>query len=246
MAVRTVGLSGVARQATGYDRAQIKYVQNGQVWTAIKLSPEEFDESHRKALLTAHFTPSRELVFSTPGWRSCWLGAGEEKVVYLVIDVQDRAFALEVLAKGTYLAGRLAEGHYFADMQLPLLTNVRWDDRSLFGHIFSGEVKAREFIYGDTLSGPGLRNPAIRTIAFGFGLLGRLSKSWAAFVVAPRYLTIRKIYRDAHEANVMLEILPLHNPEKKSHYLLPIPWLEEDGKLRFRFFRLTPIDVRAR
>ena len=152
MAVRTARLAGVTRTVKVNPKAEIKYGQNGQIWTATKLSPAEFDETHRQALLTAYFTPERELVFGTQGWRSCWVGAGEEKVVYLVIDNQDRAFALEVLAKDSYLEGRLVEGHYFGEFCAPHLVNHRWDTRSLHGHIFSGIVKAREFIYGDTLA----------------------------------------------------------------------------------------------
>ena len=160
MAVRAARLAGVTRTVKTHHKAEVKYVLNGQVWTATKLSMDEFDDSHRQALLTAYFTPERELAFGIPGWSSCWVGAGEEKVVYLVIDPQQRAFALEVLCKDSYLEGRLVEGHYFGEFCSPHLVNHRWDTRSLHGHIFSGIVKAREFIYGDTLAGPGLHKPS--------------------------------------------------------------------------------------
>lgn len=246
MAVRAARLAGVTRTVTANPKAEIKYVQNGQLWTATKLLPAEFDDAHRQALLTAYFTSDRELAFATPGWRSCWIGAGEEKVVYLVIDAQERAFALEVLAKGSYLEGRLVEGHYFGEFCSPHLVNHRWDTRSLHGHIFSGIVKAREFIYGDTLAGPGLHQPPLIRSSIFHQALGYLSKSWSHMVVGVRYGRIKKIYRDAHEANVMIELIPLNNPEKKNHYLFPVLWLEEDGRLHWRYYRLTPIDVRVR
>jgi hypothetical protein len=246
MAVRTVRLAGVTRTVNVNPKAEIKYVQDGQVWVATKLSPAEFDDTHRQALLTAYFTPERELVFGTPGWRSCWVGAGEEKVVYLVIDAHDRAFALEVLAKDSYLEGRLVEGHYFGEFCAPHLVNHRWDTRSLHGHIFSGIVKAREFIYGDTLAGPGLHTPPVISSNIFYRVIGGLSKYWSHMVVGPRYMSIKRIYRDAHEANVAVELIPLHNPEKKKHYLFPLLWLEEDGRLHWRYYRLTPIDVRVR
>lgn len=246
MAVRAVPFGRVAPAVNSVPGAEISYVRNGQVWQAVKLDPVDFEESHRQALLTARLTPERELVFGAPGWKSVWIGAGEEKAVFLVIDPLNRAFALEVLAKGTYLAGRLTEGHYFADLHVPGLANVRWDSRAVCGHIFSGEVKAREFIYGDTLSGPGLKpEPAVKPSLLA-RLVGKCSRSWAYSVVYARYKQIRRTYKDAHEANVMFELLPLNNPEKKDHYLFPLLWLEEDGRLHLRFYRLTPIDVRIR
>ncbi len=246
MAVR-VATIGRRRGATGPVKgADIRYVVDGRVQTAVKLPPSSWDESHRRVLLTATLSPQRELVFGVPGWRSCWIGAGEEKAVFLVIDPQDRAFAVEVLARGSYLQGHLAEGHYLDELYLPGLSNVRWDERSLCGHVFSGQVKVREFIFGTTLAGPGLRQaPAVRP-SWLARLIGGISHAWAAWVVYPRYHRMRRRYRDAHEANVMIEVMPISNPEKKSHYLLPIPWLEEDGRLHLRHYRLTPIDVRAR
>lgn len=246
MAVRAVGLGRATRVVRDSRRAAISYVKEGQVWQATKLPLAEFDQSHRRALATAHLNVERELVFETPGWKSCWIGAGEEKAVFLVVDPQERAFALEILAKGTYLEGHLTEGHYLADLYVPGLAGTRWDKRALFGHIFSGHVKAREFIYGDTLAGPGLRQVPVAPVSFLKRFVGQCGKMWTHWMVWPRYGSVRRRYRDAHEANVMIELIPLHNPEKKTHYILPVPWLEEDGRLHLRYYRLTPIDVRIR
>lgn len=224
--------------------APITYIYKGEVCSAVKLCPAEFGEAHRRALASLHLGKQRELYFGVPGWRSCWVGAGEEKVVYLIIDPQQRAFAIEVLSKSTYLEGFLTEGHYFGEIFVPGLCNVRWDERSLFGHIFSGRIKAREYIYGETLAGPGLLTEHWSKANFLARLIGRIGHSWASFVVAPRYNQVRKFYRDTHEANVMIEVMPLSNPEGKDHYMFPVPWLEEDGKIYLRFYRLTPIDVR--
>jgi hypothetical protein len=226
--------------------ATIYYTLDNQVQETTKLSLAEFNEGHRQALLTLRFNQNRELVFGVPGWKTCWVGAGEEKAVFLVIDPQNRAFALEILAKASYLDGRLTEGHYFADLHVPGLTNKRWDTQALSGHTFSGRVKAREYIYGDTLAGPGLKTKPARPANLFKRLIGKISRVWANSVVYPRYEQVRRTYRDAHEANVMYELLPLANPERKKHYFLPILWLEEDSRLHWRFFRLTPIDVRLR
>ncbi|MDB5078776.1 MAG: hypothetical protein JWP00_700 [Chloroflexi bacterium] len=247
MAVRAVRVGRWVQQPTKPVSATTFYYScNNQVIVASKLKLAEFDEGHRQALLTARFNENRELVFGVTGWRSAWVGAGEEKAVYLIIDAQNRAFALEVLAKASYLDGKLTEGHYFADLHVPGIANVRWDKQSLFGHIFSGEVKAREFIYGDTLAGPGLRTKLVKPVNPLKRLIGGFCKFWAHSVVIPRYEAVRRTYRDAHEANVMVELLPISNPERKKHYLFPILWLEDDCRLHLRYFRLTPIDVRLR
>lgn len=199
---------------------------------------------HRRALVSMYLTANRELAFGVPGWKSRWIGAGEEKVVYLVVDPQNRAFALEILSKSTYLEGHLTEGYYLGEVFVPGLCNARWDERSLFGHIFSGRIKAREYIAGETLAGPGLHSDHWQKANLFSRFIGKFGHWWANFVVAPRYTEIRRFYRDTHEANVMIEVMPLANPEGKTHYLLPVPWLEEDGKIYLRYYRLTPIDVR--
>ncbi len=226
--------------------SEILYAQYGQVKKATKLVPHEFDEAHRLAIANLHMSSRRELIFDTPGWQSFWIGAGEEKAVFLVIDPQSRAFALELLAKGTYLEGHLAEGHYFADLHVSGLSNFRWNSQSYFDHVFSGRIKVREFVYGDTLAGPGLRVPPLVPVSWPRKLVNWLVRNWISWVISPRYWHFRRLYRDAHEANVMIEVLPLNNPERKSHYLFPLPWLEEDGRLHLRYYRLTPIDVRTR
>lgn len=248
MAVRAVSVGHWLKTTTtsAVRGAAIYYTLGDQVLEATKLNLGEFDEWHRQAVLTARLNENRELVFGVPGWKSVWMGAGEEKAVFLVIDSHNRAFALEVLAKASYLDGRLTEGHYFGDLIVPGLINTRWDNSSLFGHIFSGEVKAREFIYGDTLAGPGLRTLPVKPGNLFNKCLGQMCRHLRNNVVALRYDKVRRTYRDAHEANVVVELLPLSNPENKKHYFLPTLALEDDGKLHWRFFRLTPIDVRLR
>lgn len=248
MAVRAVSVGHWLKASkTSVARgAAIYYSLGDQVFQATKLNLEEFDEWHRQAIMTARLNENRELIFGVAGWKSVWMGAGEEKAVYLVIDSHNRAFALEVLAKASYLDGRLTEGHYFSDMVAPHLINARWDNSSVFGHIFSGEVKAREFIYGDTLAGPGLRAKPAVPANFVKRAIGQFCRVMRHNAVALRYEKVRRTYKDAHEANVVVELLPLSNPENKKHYFFPTIALEDDGKLHMRFFRLTPIDVRIR
>jgi hypothetical protein len=188
MAVRAIPAGRWLRATTKPVRgAAIYYTWGSQVLEATKLSLAEFDEGHRQALFTARFNANRELIFGVPGWKSAWVGAGEEKAVFLVIDAQNRAFALEILAKASYLDGRLTEGHYFGDLIIPGLINLRWDKDSLFGHIFSGEVKAREFIYGDTLAGPGLRTKPTLPVNIFKRAIGKICRAWTHNVVALRY-----------------------------------------------------------
>ena len=246
MAVQSVGVKRSRTLAYPQQGADIKYGLDNRVWTATKLCPQEFDEGHRQAIVRIEMNADHELVFNVPGWKSVWIGAGEEKTVFLLVDPQNRAFALELLARGTYLEGHLAEGHYFAQLYIPAISNVRWNADSCFDQIFSGQVKVREFVYGDTLAGPGLRRAPIVRPPLGGRVVKWLARRWINWTIAPRYNYFRRLYRDAHEGNVMIELMPLSNPEHKSHYLLPIPWLEEDGHLHLRYYRLTPIDVRAR
>jgi len=248
MAVRAVSVGHwlKASSTSAVRGAVIYYTWGDQVLEATKLNLGEFDQWHRQAVMTARLNEKRELVFGVPGWKSVWMGAGEEKAVFLVIDSHNKAFALEVLAKASYLDGRLTEGHYFDDMVVPGLINKRWDSSSLFGHIFSGEVKAREFIYGNTLAGAGLKTQPAKPANFIKRAVGGFCRAWTRNAIALRYEKIRRTYKDAHEANVVVELLPLSNPENKKHYFLPTISLEDDGRLHLRYFRLTPIDVRLR
>lgn len=222
----------------------IKYRLNGQTFEAQKLDPAEFSAAHRQILSTARLTDNRRLLFDNPAWRSLWLGAGEEKSVYLVVDEVNRAFAVELLVQGGYLNGHLTEGYYLTEMHLSNIAGLRRDDKACISLKYSGEARIREYIYGETLAGPA--NQAMQPKGTWLARqINCLSLSWAAMVVASRYASLRHIYKDAHEANVVIELIPLHNPERKSHYLLPIPALAHDGHLHWYFYRLTPIDVRS-
>ncbi len=222
----------------------IQYKLNGKLFSARKLDPADFSPNHFQTLGTARFNPEGKLIFSNPNWQSVWLGAGEEKTVFLIVDEERRAFALELLVRGGYLNGRLTEGYYLADLHLSQIGGLKRDPNALLSLTFSGEAKAREYIYGETLAGPALAafRPKANLLAKA---INQVSMCWAAYVTAPRYGNLRQIFKDAHEANVMIELVPLHNPERKSHYLFPIPALAQDGRLHWFFYRLTPIDVRA-
>jgi len=222
----------------------IKYLRNGELSEATKLDPAEFSAAHLQTLNTATLTADRELIFGNPHWHSFRLGAGEEKTVFMVVDEAQRAFALELLVRGGYLNGHLAEGHYLADLRLSEIAGLKREPKAMLSLVYSGEVRVREFIYGDTLvsSSRSLPQPKGSILKSLFDGLGRW---WARQVIFTRYQEIQRIYKDAHEANVIIELIPLHNPERKSHYLLPIPALACDNRLRWYFYRLTPIDVRA-
>lgn len=222
----------------------IQYVIDGKVQRAKKLDPVDFSSAHVATLQTAHFTEDRRLFFDNPAWQSVWLGAGEEKTVFLVVDEAQRAFALELLVRGGYMSGRLTEGYYLAEMQFSRVNGLKRDPNALLSMVYSGEAKIREFIHGETLLSAFAKNTRPQATWFS-RLVHRVSMCWAASVAEPRYSEVRHTFKDAHEANVMLELIPLHNPERKSHYMFPVPAISHDGRLRWHFYRLTPIDVRA-
>lgn len=228
--------------------AQFKYYLNGQVVTLTKIKGEEFTPQHWHAIESAHFDSEGHLLFNNPEWHSVWLGAGEEKAVYLITDENYKAFALELLDRATYLEGKLMEGEYFGDVNLPEVKGYKPNPGSLVGHVFGGRGRVREFIYGETLAGP-LILPGHKD-AYKMPLplvwLTWLSRKLSRSKVEARYKVLRQQYSDAHEANVVIELLPLKNPEMKSHYWLPLLWSDHDGYPHWRFFRLTPIDVRIK
>jgi hypothetical protein len=246
VAGRLVGAVAANRVAEAQDRAAyIHYILNGEQFRAKKLDPVDFSAAHIQTLGSARLSDSRQqLSFDNPAWKSIYLGAGEEKAVFLIIDEEERAFALELLVKGGYLNGRLTEGYYLADLHLSHISGVRRDPKAILSLTYSGEAKVREFIYGATLVEVALgtrraeANPLFRFIS-------AVAMNWASYVINPRYHQVRRTFKDAHEANVAIELIPLHNPERKSHSLLPIPVVAYDKKLHWYFYRLTPIDVRA-
>jgi hypothetical protein len=230
--------------------ALIKYRQGGTALTALKLLPGQYSEHHRQVLRQLSMNHLGELVFPEMGWKSLWIGAGEEKAVFLVIDPKSRAFALELLGKDGYKGGKLINGYYLDEVFLPHLCGHRWHADSIFGHVFSGHVKVREYIYGETLAGPQLKPHKHHPHLEGrdlhpYRLVNTLSRRIAHWVVSPAYWRVRNVYHDTHEANVMIELVPLANPEKKPVFPLPLPWLEPDGRLGWYFIRFTSIDVRT-
>jgi hypothetical protein len=222
----------------------VQYVFGGQVFSAQKIDPVNFTAHHISIIKTATLTENRELVFANPAWQSVWLGAGEEKAVYLVVDEHRQAFAIELLVKDGYQYGHLTEGYYLAEMNLPQICGLKRVQSACLSLVYSGEIKVREFIYGETVADISFKssrkkgNPVWAFIDF-------MSKKWARFVFMPRHVELYRTFRDVHDANIMIELIPLHNPQRKKHNKIPIPFLAEDGNLRLFYYRLTPIDVRA-
>lgn len=237
--------AAVAAKQTVDRNYYIQYEVNGVLHRARKLDPVDFSAAHLQTLSTAHLTSDRKLVFNNPGWRSVHLGAGEEKAVFLIVDEAHRAFALELLVRGGYLNGRLTEGYYLADLRIPAVCGEKRDPNAILSLTYNGEAKVREFIYGATLVDVALGTRRTRANKL-LRMISAAAMQWASYVVAPRYEQVRRTFKDAHEANVAIELIPLHNPERKTHFLFPIPALGQDKRLHWYFYRLTPIDVRAR
>jgi len=242
--------AGKVVTAANLPSATIKFYLDGEAHSAVKIRPEEYSEYHHRILQEVKMVNGGALHFSEPGWQSVWIGAGEEKSVYLVIDSLNRAFALEVLGKDGYRHGELIGGHYFDDLHISGVCGKPWNSEAIFGHVFSGRVRAREFIYGETLAGPPRLDadcedhPHTKHYKIGHAV-SAISRTIAHSMVTPRYWKVKRIFHDAHEANVMIEFVPLHNPEKKPHYLFPLPFLEADGRISWFFIHFVAIDVRT-
>jgi hypothetical protein len=229
---------------------QVKYMSNGQVQSAIKLPLDGFTEYHHRVIRGLAMNRNGELVFSEQGWSSIWLGAGEEKSVYLIIDPHGYAFAMELLGRDGYKNGELVEGHYFMEVFLPKISGHLWHSEAIFGHTFSGVAKIREFIYGEILAGTAYRDhygecEPDPNIPATHRFITSISRRLARWLLSGSYWKIKRRFQDTHEANVMIELIPLHNPENKAHCPLPLPWAEADGTLKWWYVRLTAIDVRT-
>ncbi len=235
-----------AKQLAASDKRlfYIKYPINGVIRKATKLDPVDFTTQHLTTLASGHFDANNRLAFDNPAWGSAWLGAGEEKAVFLIVDGENRAFALELLVQGGYQDGRLVDGYYLANFQISQIAGRKRDPRCAFSLKFSGEAKAREFIFGETLAGPPLKHMS-PSGNFGNSIINKLAWRWAKSIVYPYFCENQRRYRDAHEANVAIEFIPLHNPQRKSHFLFPILALGHDGRLHWYYYRLTCIDVRT-
>ena len=227
---------------------EIKYYLNGRLQTLTKIQAEEFSPAHWRTLQNISFDETGHLLFDNPEWQSLWLGAGEEKTVYLIVDEKAHAFALELLDRRTYLEGQLVEGQYFGDVFMSKINGYKPNPESLVGHVFGSRGRVREFIYGETLAGKLTqpRHKEARRLPLPMLLLTWISYHLARMMVFGRYAYIQEQYSDAHEANVAIELIPLHNPEQKKHYFLPLLWSDQAGHLHWYYFRLTPIDVRTK
>ncbi len=237
-------VSAMHQAATEKRLTYIIYNFYGETKRARKLDPVDFSAEHLATLRTGFFDDQNRLAFVDPGWKCVWVGAGEEKAVFLVVDNENRAFALELLVKDGYQNGRLIDGYYLADLQLSQVAGRKRDPRCALSLVYSGQAKAREFIFGETIAGPPLNNMR-PTGNRSRRVINALSWNWAKSIIFPGYSKIQQKYRDAHEANVAIELIPLPNPEGKSHFLMPVPLLAHDKRLHWYFYRLTPIDVRT-
>lgn len=211
-----------------------------------KLTVAEWSEHHSQVLQEAQLTNAKHLQFPETGWSSLWLGAGEEKAVFLVIDPQDRAFALEVIDERRFMGGKLVEGTYFAEFTIPGIAEFEVSPGRPFSQIYTGKVKAREFIVGDVWADWGRcwfeRLPAWK--AFLMFLPLSIFSGIGILLAGPKRNYLQKQWDDAHDANLAIEMLPLSNPERKDHYPLPLLYVDYGGKCHLCWIRLTPIDVR--
>jgi hypothetical protein len=192
-----------------------------------KLAPGEFGDAHREAVLAMRLDSDR--LVSGPGWVTGFLGAGEEKAVHVVQDPDGRVFALEVIDERGYLRGRLADGHYFADLRVPGL--IQAADAASFARRATGLVRAREYVHGWEWA-------RFRLDARRGTWLDGMVTGWLQMALMTPMREYRSRFGDVHERNVMFELRPRGAPG------VPVPGRDPRGRLRLFRIGLRPIDVR--
>jgi hypothetical protein len=195
-----------------------------------KIPVTEFSAHHQEVCSTLRWKDGH-LVLSDARWRSTFLGAGEEKAVYCLCDHNTRVFALEVLDERTYRNGRFVNGTYFYDAYAEGLSRVKLYPKAVMGLMFTGRIKAREYVYGYEWARfhyqPDSEHP-----------LDGLLTSTLHYRLAAQFAVLQNLYQDVHEGNVLFELRETHERG------IRIPVRDWSGRLRIVKVGLQPIDVR--
>lgn len=197
--------------------------------TVEKIQPDQFSSDH-KEIVRGVTHNNGQLRFADDRWVSEFLGAGEEKAVFCVCDHNDRVFALELIDERTYLNGRFVGGKYFCDTTAPALRKAQPNGKSLIRLMFTGKVKAREYVDGYEWARFQYDREK-KTWVDGW------LTSWLRLFLGAQFEHYRARYKDVHERNVMFEI----REEGKGVPVIAKDWI---GKVRMLKVGLQPIDVR--
>ena len=201
-----------------------------QVRSVTKIREQDFTPLHRDFLSQMRYEHDT-LIFPDDRWNARYLGRGEEKAVFCVCDHEQRVFAVELIDERHYLNGRFATGQYFFTMRVPALTGVRAQADSEFGLMFTGLIKAREFVHGHVWARFQF-DPHKKTA------LDSLLTSMLQSVYRAQFLEYRSRYKDVHEWNVAFEI------RSRQERGFPLLIRTETGRLALVKVGLQPIDVR--
>lgn len=196
-----------------------------------KIKAVEFSALHKETILQIHYQ-DHTLVFPEGcRWISRFLGAGEEKAVFCVCDEHNRVFALELINQKTYLDGRFVGGAYFYETLVPGLGNVKFNSKSIVGLVFTGLVKAREYVHGYEWAR--FQYSPLRP-----GWPDHFLTAWFQFLFGGDFAEYRAHYKDVHDRNVMFEI--------RDWKAKGVPALIKDWRDRVRAVKIgvQPIDVR--
>jgi hypothetical protein len=110
-----------------------------------KIQKEEFSDIHKSIISQIEFIDGK-LILPDEQWKSIYLGSGEEKAVFGIIDNLSRMFALELIDEKHYLNGRFVGGEYYYQTRVNGISNKKFKPESLLKLNFSGLVKVREYV----------------------------------------------------------------------------------------------------
>jgi len=195
-----------------------------------KIDMGEFSNTHREVISQAEYKDG-QLSFPHSGWSASFLGAGEEKAVFVISDNDNRIFALEVIDQRTYLNGRFVGGCYFFETIVSNLQNIKYHPKAVVGLTFTGLVKAREYVHGYEWAR--FQYSPNKQSAFD-----TILTSWLRTFFTFQFNTYRSQYKDVHDRNIMFEIRG--NTEKG----VPITIKNWLGKTMLVKVGIQPIDVR--
>ncbi len=210
----------------------ISLLVENQIAQVRKLEHGEFDEQHRSLIENARYdSAKKQLILTDERWKTQFLGAGEEKAVFLICDQENRVFALEVIDETSYRNGRFVGGKYFCETRAPGLTRVPLHEDALTCTTFTGKIKAREFVHGYEWARFQF-NPRQQS------WLDLLLTFWLRFWLLAKFKSYAARYKDVHERNIMFEIRSMRESG------VPILCKNAAGKFLFARVGLQPIDVR--
>ena len=214
-------------------------MQHADLWLKVKdkllgikkITKEQFSNAHREVILKINFA-NGNLVLPEKQWKAFYLGSGEEKCVYGIVDKDDRIFALELIDENHYLNGRFVGGEYFFQARVPGIVNQKFDQNAIIGLKLTGLMKAREYVYGFewTRFKFDMRKDTI--------ILDSLLTLLLKFYFFKEFKDIEERYKDVHERNIMFE---LRDFSKKG---FPMVTVDLRGKLKLVKVGIQPIDVR--